>query len=65
MSEPPRRVNKKLEKELASRFRQCIAKERRHVRIGQGNQDGTDIRMVGMVGELHGTVCTCCKRKEA
>ena len=56
------RVNKRAEKDALQRFRECIAGERTHVRVGERRQDGTEVRLIGSVKELHGLqgVCTCC-----
>ena len=60
MTEPTARAAK----ELNQRFWACMRQERHHVRVGQRHQDLTDVTFVGMVGDLHGTVCTDCERKE-
>lgn len=37
-----------------------------HARVGQLRRDGTEVRLIGTVAELHGPdgVCTCCDRKK-
>jgi hypothetical protein len=52
------------EKDAEHRFRECIKRERKHLRVGSGRQDGTEVRHIGSASELHGAdgVCTCCKR---
>ena len=60
------RVNKRLEKELNSRIRECMANERTHLRVGDWRRHdyNTEIHLIGAAQELHGPygVCTCCPR---
>jgi len=57
--QPPRgpHVNKKLQKELLARIRECVSGERTHIK-------GEAVTHVGHIGDLHGTVCTCCPRRQ-
>jgi hypothetical protein len=52
------------EKDAEHRFRECIREERKHLRVGKGRRDDTEVRLVGSASELHGPdgLCTCCKR---
>jgi hypothetical protein len=46
-----------------SRLRECFDGTRTHLRIGSWQSLGNcEITVIGSVWDLHGTVCTCCKR---
>ena len=60
------RVNKRLAKELQTRVRECMDRERTHLRVGDWRRHDydTEIHLIGSAWELHGPFgqCTCCKR---
>ena len=60
------RVNKRLEKELNARLRECMDGERTHLRVGDWRRHdyNTEVRLIGSAQDLHGPYgqCTCCKR---
>ncbi len=66
---PERRHNKRLQKELVSRGRECLDKDRTHIRLGHwiGETAGPDelVTFIGTTRELHGSVCTCCPKRGA
>lgn len=61
------RENKRLEKELQARVRDCLDKNRDHIRVGDwiGEKAGPDegVTHLGHARDLHGTVCTCCPKR--
>lgn len=52
----------KAEKEAAHRFREAMARERLHLRVGDKRRHGTDVYLIGSATELHAIdgVCRCC-----
>lgn len=49
------------EKDARARLRAALDKETIHVRAGTWNGlDGAQVAVVGLLRDLHGTVCTCC-----
>lgn len=58
MTAAPFRTNKRLKKELRQRMTACSKGERFHIK-------GVSVRLVGLVSELHGSVCKCCPKRKA
>ena len=55
-----------LARELAARQRACFDREQTHLRVGQWRGKLEDaVTSLGSVWELHGTVCTCCPKRQA
>lgn len=53
-------------KEAGAKIRAAFERESVHLRVGSWDGlEGCDIKVVGLVSQLHGTVCTCCPRKAA
>lgn len=58
------RKNKVLERDLDARRRTHLAGESTHIRVGSWNgTEGCMVVLIGQARDLHGTVCTCCKRR--
>lgn len=51
-------------KDSNAQFRNMMDKTVPHVRVGQGREHWTGIRLIGHARELHGPagICTCCPR---
>lgn len=63
--EPELRINKKAAKDAAARMHQCMDQERLHIRLGTWRGPQVDaVTFVGHCRDLHGTVCTCCPRRD-
>ena len=53
------------DKDAGARTRECFDRQRTHIRAGTWHElDGAKIRVVGTLHQLHGTVCTCCPKRE-
>lgn len=62
---PDARHNKRLEKEMTARRIECLDEKRTHLRAGTWSGRPIDaVALVGHCRDLHGTVCTCCPRRE-
>lgn len=55
-----------IQRDLDARRRACLDQEQTHLRAGdwRGLQD-SEVRLVGLARDLHGTVCTCCPKRGA
>jgi hypothetical protein len=53
------------EKEAKAKLRACLNGERDHIRAGWWSGPAVDaVTVLGDVWEMHGTVCTCCPKRE-
>ncbi len=56
------------QKRLDQRSRVCLDKEITHIRCNEWFGDvvtENPVTLIGYPADLHGTVCTCCKRRAA
>lgn len=53
-------------KDAKARLRACMDEEMTHLRVGGWRGAAVrHVELIGMAGDLHGTVCTCCARRAA
>lgn len=58
-------TKQKIAKDQAALVRAYLNREADHIRCGTWSSlDDTEITLVGHARDLHGTVCTCCPRRE-
>lgn len=52
------------DKDAKQRWRSVMAGDVTYVRLGKRGEFFGSVHLVGMVGDLHGTVCSCCPRRD-
>lgn len=52
------------DKDARARLRSCFDEESTHLRAGDWRSaQGSEVQLVGLLRDLHGSVCTCCPKR--